>query len=445
MRCARADHNARQVGQLCRHLNAREVSCVYIITHDITHLNRLRIQRLAYCYKVHIKRTILLLQAAIGILAAGYGVMFTMLDDWRAEYGIQETALGFIVAVGFFTSFIAQLTIAPLADKGMARRLMTLGLIANVVGALLMAQGSTLNAFLIGRFLMGMGAGMAIPAIRRIVIVTDPDHIGANMGRGVSIEVGGFAIGPVISAVTVGAFGLAAPFLIIAAVLALMALIIWRIHIPETPIEKRTTERFAVDLLRIRPLRGAIMIGLALYLMIGTFDSLWVVMMDDLKAPHWLANAGVSIFALPFIFFGTLGGIIAQRHGPFRVSAFGLVLGAMFMTTYGFLGQPYLMLAVAITQSIVDAFTVTGTGIAVAQVAPVERQAGASGLLGGMQTLVAGIAATFAGATYEHLGRAAAFTITGVVMALMVVTGCVLAGSTWMRKPVNGGMMTSHP
>lgn len=391
---------------------------------------------------VHTKRTILLLQTAVGILAAGYGVMFTMLDDWRAEYGIQETGLGFIVAVGFFTSFVAQLTIAPLADKGFSRRLMTLGLISNVAGALLMAQGSTTGTFLIGRFVMGLGAGMAIPAIRRIVVVTDPEHLGANLGRGLSIEVGGFAIGPILSAATVDSFGLAAPFLIIATVLAVMAFITWRLHIPETPIEDRTTERFAIDLLKVRPLLGAIMIGLALYLMIGTFDPLWVVMMDDLKAPHWVANAGISIFGLPFIFFGTLGGRIAQRHGPFRVSALGLMLGAGYMTMYGLLVQPYLMLGIGVTQSIVDSLTVTGTGIAVAQVAPVERQAGASGLLGGMQTLTAGIAATLAGATYEHFGRATAFTITAAVMVLMVISGCILAGPTWMRKPADGGTTT---
>ncbi len=395
-----------------------------------------------YC-TVHIKRTILLLQVATGLLAAGYGVMFTMLDDWRAEYGIQETGLGFIVAVGFFTSFIAQLTIAPLADKGFSRRLMTLGLIANVVGALAMAQGSTMTTFIIGRFLMGMGAGMAIPAIRRIVVVTDPEHLGENMGRGLSIEVGGFALGPIISAVTVETFGLAAPFLIIATLLAVMALIIWRIPIHETPVEDRTSERFAIDLLKVRPLCGAIMIGLALFLMIGTFDPLWVVMMDDLHAPNWVANAGIAIFGLPFILFGTLGGRIAQRHGPFRVSALGLILGAGYMTIYGLLGQPYLMLGIGVTQSIVDSLTVTGTGLAVAQVAPIERQAGASGLLGGMQTLTGGIAATLAGVTYEHFGQATAFTTTAVVMVLMVTTGCILAGPQWMRKPVNSEVFSA--
>ena len=89
-------------------------------------------------------RLVLVLQVAVGLLAAGYGVMFTMLDDWRDTYGIQETGLGFIVAVGFFTSFIAQLTLAPLADKGHARKMLTLGFVLNVVGALVMAFGTDL-------------------------------------------------------------------------------------------------------------------------------------------------------------------------------------------------------------------------------------------------------------------------------------------------------------
>jgi sugar phosphate permease len=112
------------------------------------------------------------------------------------------------------------------------------------------------------------------------------------------------------------------------------------------------------------------------------------------------------------------------------------------MTIYGFLGRPYLMLGIGLTQSIVDSLTVTGTGIAVAQVAPVERQAGASGLLGGMQTLTGGIAATLAGVTYEHFGRATAFTTTAVVMVLMVTTGCILAGPKWMSKPANSGVVS---
>jgi MFS family permease len=385
---------------------------------------------------VHTKRLILTLQIAMGVLASGYGVMFTMLDDWRAEFGIQETGLSMIIAVGFFTSFIAQLTIAPYADRGHARKLMTVGMAANAAGALIMAFGSSLPMFLLGRFVMGVGAGIAIPAIKRIVIVSDPENMGGNLGRGVSIEVGGFAIGPVIAALTVDSINLAAPFILIAVLITIAGAIIARLNITETAVEDRTEERFAIDLLKNRAVLGSILVGVALYIMIGVYDSLWVIMMDDLKAPHWIGNAGVALFGLPWIFFGALGGRIAQKHGPLRVSAFGLALGSLYMTSYGFMTMPYLMLSVGLTQSILDSLTVTGIGVAVAQATPPERQAGASGLLGGMQTLMGGIAAMSAGTMYEHFGQKFAFTATGVAMALLVSLGCFLVGKKWLRKPV---------
>ena len=384
---------------------------------------------------MHTKRLILTLQIAMGVLASGYGVMFTMLDDWRAEFGIQETGLSMIIAVGFFTSFIAQLTIAPYADRGHARKLMTVGMAANAAGALIMAFGSSLPLFLLGRFVMGVGAGIAIPAIKRIVIVSDPENMGGNLGRGVSIEVGGFAIGPVIAALTVDSINLAAPFILIAALITIAGVIIARLDITETAIEDRTEERFAIDLLKNRAVLGSILVGVALYVMIGVYDSLWVIMMDDLKAPHWIGNAGVALFGLPWIFFGALGGRIAQKHGPLRVSAFGLALGALYMTSYGFMTMPYLMLSVGLTQSILDSLTVTGIGVAVAQATPPERQAGASGLLGGMQTLMGGIAAMSAGTMYEHFGQKFAFTATGVAMAILVSLGCFLVGKKWLQKP----------
>ena len=372
----------------------------------------------------------------MGVLAAGYGVMFTMLDDWRSEYGIQETGLSMIIAIGFFTSFVAQLTIAPLADKGHARKLLSLGMLANAVGAVIMALGESLPAFLLGRFVMGLGAGIAIPAIKRIVIVSDRENIGRNLGRGVSIEVAGFAIGPVIAALTVDTFNLAAPFIIITVLTMIFGIIISQLNISETAVEDQTNERFALDLLNLRPVLGSILVGLALYVMIGVYDSLWVIMMDDLQAPNWVGNAGVALFGLPWIIFGTLGGKIAQRHGPLRVSAFGLAMGALYMTSYGFLSMPYLMLGIGLSQSILDSLTVTGIGIAVAQATPTERQAGASGLLGGMQTLTGGISAVAAGASYEHFGQAFAFSATGIVMALLVTSGCVLAGKKWLQKPL---------
>jgi len=80
--------------------------------------------------------------------------------------------------------------------------------------------------------------------------------------------------------------------------------------------------------------------------------------------------------------------------------------------------------------------TVTGAGVSVGMVAPAERQAGAQGVLGGMQTLTGGVSASFAGVSYEVLGRTTTFVIAGVVMASLIAAARLLAGERWS---VRGG------
>ena len=368
-----------------------------------------------------------------GLLSIGYGVMFTVLDDFRDRYGISESGLGLVVAVGFFTSFIAQITLAPLADRGHARRLVVAGLLIDAVGLVVMAVGTTLSVLLAGRVLMGVGMGMASPAIRRVVILSDPENLGRNLGRILSADVAGFAAGPVLSAVLVGPFGIKAPFLVLAVASVAMLLVVRRTGVAEET--SPATETFALDLLRNRPLAGAIVIGLAMFLMIGTFDSLWAVVMDDLHAPTWMANVGITIFALPLILFGPIGGKFAQRYGPFRLASLGLVIAACFMSSYGLLPAAWMLLGAGMFHSLSDGFTITGTGVAVGIVGPPDRQAAAQGLLGGLQTLMGGLAATSAGWSYEHLGRGPTFVGCGAAMVGLVVLGSWLAGDAWHVRP----------
>ena len=242
--------------------------------------------------------------------------MFTMLDDFRNNFGIAESALGFIVGVGFFTSFLGQVSIAPLADRGRAQRLIILGLGLEVIGCIGMALGETFIILLISRIIMGFGAGSALPALRRVIIVADPDNFGRNLGRILSFEVAGFASGPVISVIFAEFFGIPGPFIFLATIISLFVIVVSRIAVPETAKENHPTERFAIDLLKNRAITSGILIGVALFFMIGVFDSLWVLMMDDLDAAQWMANFGVSVFVLPLILLGPFGGKFVQRIGP---------------------------------------------------------------------------------------------------------------------------------
>ncbi len=378
------------------------------------------------------RRRVLTFGLLTALMASGYGVMFTVLDDFRDEYGISGSWLGLIVATGFFASFLTQTLVAPFADRGYARRLVYAGLLFNVVGLIGMATSQTTAPLLASRFIMGLGVGMAYPAIRRIVILSDPTNLGGNLGMMLSADVAGFAAGPALSALLVGTFGLAAPFLVIAVLIVCCLPVVARVKVVES--ETAPASRFAFDLLRHRPFAAALLMGSAVFMMIGTFDALWSVVLDDLEAADWMANIGITLFALPLVVLGSTGGRLAQRVGPFVLGAIGLLLGAVYVFCYGLMPTGLAMLGIGLLHAITDGFTVSSTGVAVGMVTPAHRQASGQGLLGAAETLTAGTTAAVAGFLYEEFGRFTAYTACAVCMVAMVLASHALVGSSWRMR-----------
>ena len=362
-------------------------------------------------------------------LAAGYGVLFTVVGDFRDEYGISETAIGLVIGTGFLSGFVAQVFIAPIADRGRARQIVVIGVAANVAGLLMMGFGESLGPILFGRIISGIGIGAALPAIRRIMILADPGELGQTLGRLMSAEVFGFALGPAVSAALVPSVGLAAPFIVIAALTALIMPLTFLVSANET--QEISTQRLALDLLRSRAVAGAVVLGAALMLMIGAFDALWDVVHEDLGTATWLSNLGITLFAVPLIILGPTGGRLAQRAGPVRVATAGLLVGALFMFTYGRLPTGSWIFGLTMFHGITDGLTVAASGVAVAMAVPAERQAGAQGVMGAAQALVAGVTAIAIGALYEGFGRAVAYAAAAIGMVAFTLVGIVLAADFW--------------
>jgi hypothetical protein len=106
------------------------------------------------------------------------------------------------------------------------------------------------------------------------------------------------------------------------------------------------------------------------------------------------------------------------------------------MFLYGLVPGAGAMFVVAMFHSVNDGVTVSSTGVAVGMTAPAERQAGAQGVLGGAQTLTAGLTALVTGVLYEHFGRAIAYGVSAVAMVTLVAIGVRLAGPAWrIRGP----------
>ena len=372
--------------------------------------------------------------ALLGALSAmGYGVMFTVLDDYRDEFGIPAAQLGFIVGLGFVAAFVAQVVLAPIADRGHARRLMVVGVAIDVVGLLVLGFGTTIWVLILGRALSGLGAGMTMPALRRLVIVGDPDRLGDNLGLLLACDVAGFAAGPLLSALLVGPFGLPAPYIVVAVAASVCLPIVLRQRVHDPGVE--TVSATSFDLLRSPHFRAAVSMGVAMWVMIGTFDALWVVVLDDLGADEWIANIGITVFVVPLIILGERGGRLAQRLGPFRLGPIGLGIGAVAMFAYGLMPTGIAMLAVGVVHAINDGITVSSTSVAVGLVTPEGRHASAQGLLGGIQTLMAGVAAVVAGVVYDTAGRTTAYAVCSVVM--LVLIGYTV--SVTRLRPADGG------
>lgn len=359
-------------------------------------------------------------------LSCGYGVLFTMGGDYRNEYGVSETTFGIIIGLGFILSFVAQVLIGPFGDRGHARTMVLGGAALNAVGMLLMGFGTTTTALLLGRVISGLAVGAALPAIKRMVVVGAGDNLGRDLGRLFSADVFGFALGPVISGVLVGPFGIPAPFIVIAVMTTAMVLMSLRIPIEEG--EEGEPQRFAIDLLKDRAFAGAVLLGMSAFVMVGAFDALWDLVHTDLGTSEWMANLGISLFAIPLVLLGPTSGKLAQRVGPFLVAGFGMSIAAVFFGIYGTLSVGGAIFAVTMVHALTDGLSFAASGVAVGMTAPEHRQAGAQGVLGGMQSLGAGIMAPITGWLYQNQGQQTAYWVAAASIIVLVVAGLALAG-----------------
>lgn len=345
--------------------------------------------------------------------------------DYRGEYGISETTFGIIIGIGFILSFVSQLVIGPFGDRGYARIMVLGGAFVNAAGLLMMGFGTTATTIIIGRIISGIAIGAAGPAIKRIVVVGSGENLGRNLGRLFSADVFGFAMGPVLSALLVGPFGIAAPFIVIAAVTVVLVLLSLGVKVDE--VTQSNTSRFAFDLLRDRAFAGAVMIGVAAFVMIGAFDALWDLVHTDLNTSDWMANLGIALFAIPLVILGPTSGRLAQQIGPFIVASAGLFAAVIFFGIYGVLTVGGIIFAFTMVHALSDGLSFAASGVAVGMTAAEDRQAGAQGVLGGMQALGAGIMAPIAGWLYETRGQQTAYWVAAVLILLLVLGGLALA------------------
>ena len=120
---------------------------------------------------------------------------------------------------------------------------------------------------------------------------------------------------------------------------------------------------------------------------------LWDVVHDDLGTADWIANLGITLFAIPLIILGPTSGRLQK---PFRIGGAGLLAGAFFMFMYSQLPDGNWIFAFTMGHALTDALSISASGVAVAMAVPEEREAGAKD--SSAQTLAGGLTAGAIGA-----------------------------------------------
>ncbi|MGL5818036.1 MAG: MFS transporter [Phycicoccus sp.] len=418
------------------------------------------------------------------LLSAGSFVVFPLLPTLQGTLGVSTAAIGYLAAAGFAAALVAELAVAPLADRGHARAMAVAGTLlvaAGLAGSSLAGAGWHLIA---GRALVGFGFGMFVSAASALLVRSDPARSGERLGRLGAAELAGIAVGPmaggaavvvaspaVILAVSAGAVLLATPIVLngfretrAAAPDPVRAMTDVRSAHDDrsatdarsapaaqtatgtraesdahaTPAASVPVPRVSLDLLASRRVVGIVLLYAAVMVPTGAYDGVWPRFMADLGANPLLTAASYALFAVPFVLVSGWAGRLADRRGGVSAFARGLAVLLPIIGFYGIVDSPWVATGMGLVESTGQALAFIGAAAAMAHTVDPARAGSAQGLLRGIGLLAATAAAALSGLAYDGGGALLLFGGTAAAVAVLAGLGLVLARTGQARTRVRG-------
>ena len=380
---------------------------------------------------------------AIFTLTASIGVVFGLIASLQDELGFADGILGLIAASAFFSAVVAQLLLAPLADRGHTKILMAGAIVIAALGSLWFAVASSAWELILARGLTGLGIGAFAPAARAVVANADTSRAGERLGRLTAVETSGFVAGPVVGAFINEIWGLKAPFLTFACALILILPSLLKLNFSPPPIAENKISRTESVLLIVRRKEalGAILLGAALFFPAGMYEAIWARFMEDLGASTLFVGVSLTMYGIPFAFFASMAGKFIDRAGPWRAAVFAVAIIIPMTVIYGFLSSPILLMTLAMIEALGQGIGSPACHAAmVAATDEIERATG-QGLVAAASSIGAGIAALLAAPLYAGPGPEVTFIIVAGVVLLLSSFAFKLSGVQFIKT---GGGLVSH-
>lgn len=405
--------------------------------------------------------------AAMVLLSSASFVVFPLIPALQGSLGVSTAEIGYLAAAGFAAALIAELLVAPAADRGHARLMAVIGVVM-VAASLGMSALATEGWHLIaGRAVGGFGFGIFVIAASALIVRFDHARSGELLGRLGAAELAGIAVGPLASGIALSFAG-PSTILAVSAVVVLLALIpvlvgffetervpaatgagdtAFRDDDPHPPTggiaagvigfdgtDADRTLRFgasaprtSLDLLRSPRIIGIVLLYAAVMVPTGAYDGIWPRFMADIGADPVLTAASYALFALPYVLVAGWAGRLADRRGGVAAYARGLLILLPIVTLYGFVGNPWLATGMGFVESTGQALAFIGAAAAMAHAVDPARAGSAQGLLRGIGLAAATVAAGVSGLAYEAGGATLLFVGTAITVLVVAGVGLLLA------------------
>jgi MFS family permease len=379
------------------------------------------------------RSVIVLLMATSLAVATSNSVIFAALSDLQDKYGFSSTGLGLIAGTGFLAGLIVNLFLAPLSDRGHAKRLIMLGMVLGATGSALLGFGESLGEFIFARAVLGSSFGLVFPSVRALLANVDVNRRGLLLGRLAGVELLGFVLGPLVGGLMLDPFGLRNTFLFFAALNLLSLAAVVPRTFPSLP-ETRDSSRLSLELLKLPEIQAAVLVFMALQAPVGIFDALWDRYLTDLGGGNTMVGISFALYTVPFILFSSFGGRLADRHEPLRLAMYSMILVVPAVTGYGLFSTIPPVILLNVVEGVVQALAYPAAAAAVAIAAPEGRASAAQGLAGAAGLLMAALIAFTSPIIYGYFGGAidgangaiVSFGSVGALMAGLTIAAAVI-------------------
>ena len=400
--------------------------------------------------------------AAMVLLSSASFVIFPLIPALQGSLGVSTAEIGYLAAAGFAAALVAELLVAPAADRGHARPMAVVGVVM-VAGSLALSSAAAEGWQLIaGRAVGGFGFGIFVIAASALIVRHDHARSGELLGRLGAAELAGIAVGPLAS-------GLALSFAGPAAILAVSAAVVLVALVPVLRGFREATRhaagvgavgdgphpvtggiaagvigfdgtdadrslrfgagapRSSLDLLRSTRIVGIVLLYAAVMVPTGAYDGVWPRFMADIGADPVLTALSYALFAVPYVLVAGWAGRLADRRGGVSAYARGLLILLPIVTLYGFVANPFIATGMGFVESTGQALAFIGAAAAMAHAVDPARAGSAQGLLRGIGLAAATVAAAVSGLAYEGGGALLLFGGTAIAVALIAAVGLLLA------------------